>query len=53
MLPPKHMKPMVPEHLLPDVLPMLGPMSLQDLIPKLPDQPPPFQGLINPRPHWY
>ena len=32
------------------VLPMPKPMQLPDAIPKVPDQPIPFQGLINPRP---
>ena len=43
-------KPMVPEQPLPQILPMPRPMSLPDSIPKVPDQPIPFQGLINPRP---
>ena len=29
---------------------MLRPMPLPDTLPKEPDQPVPFQGLINPRP---
>ena len=41
---------MVPEQPLPQVLPMPRPMPLPDAIPKVPDQPIPFQGLINPRP---
>ena len=40
----------VPEQPLPQVLPMPKPMPLPDAIPKVPDQPIPFQGLINPRP---
>ena len=44
------LKPMVPEQPLPQVLPMPRPMPLPDAIPKVPDQPIPFQGLINPRP---
>ena len=43
-------KPMVPELPLPQVLPMPTPMSLPDALPKVPDQPIPFQGLINPTP---
>ena len=43
-------KPVVPEQPLPQVLPMPRPMPLPDAIPKVPDQPIPFQGLINPRP---
>ena len=43
-------KPMVPEQPLPQVLPMPKPMPLSDAISKVPDQPIPFQGLINPRP---
>ena len=43
-------KPMVPEQLLPQVLPMPRTMPLPDAIPKVPDQPIPFQGLINLRP---
>ena len=39
-------KPMVPEQLLPQILPM----PLPDARPKVPNQPIPFQGLINPRP---
>ena len=42
-------KPMVPEQPLPQVLPMPRPMPLPDAIPKVPAQPIPFQGLINPR----
>ena len=41
---------MVPEQRLPQVLPMSIPMALPDTIPKVPDQPIPYQGLINPRP---
>ena len=41
-------KPMVLEQPLPQVLPMPKPMPFA--IPKVPDQPIPFQGLINPRP---
>ena len=41
---------MVPEQPLPQVLPMPKPMSFPDAIPKVPDQPIPFQGLINLRP---
>ena len=44
-------KPMVvAEQPLPQILPMPKPMPLPDAIPKVPDQPIPFQGLINPRP---
>ena len=43
-------KPMVPEQPLPQVLPMPRPMPLPDAVPKVSDQPIPFQGLINPRP---
>ena len=43
-------KPVVPEQPLPQVLPMPRPMPLHDAIPKVPDQPIPFQGLIIPRP---
>ena len=42
-------KPMVAEGPLPLVIPMPRPMSLADAIPKVPDQPFPFQGLINPK----
>ena len=41
---------MVPEQPLLQVLPMPKPMPLPDALPKVPDQPIPFQGLINPRP---
>ena len=41
---------MVPEQPLPQALPMPRPMPLPDKIPKVPDQPIPFQHLINPRP---
>ena len=41
---------MVPEQPLPQVLPMPRPMPLPDAIPRVPDQPIPFEGLINPRP---
>ena len=41
---------MMLEQPLPQVLPMPKPMPLPDAIPKVPDQPIPFQGLINPRP---
>ena len=41
-------KPMVQEQPLPQVLPMPRPMPLPYVIPKVPDQPIPFQGLINP-----
>ena len=43
-------KPMVSEQPLPQVLPMPRPMPLLDAIPRVPDQPIAFQGLINPRP---
>ena len=43
-------KPMVPEQSLSQVLSMPRPMPLPDAIPKVPNQPIPFQGLINPRP---
>ena len=42
-------KPLVLEQPLPQVLPMPKPMPLSDAIPKVPDQPIPFQGLINPK----
>ena len=42
-------KPMVLEQPLPQVLPMPRPMSLPHAIPRVPDQPIPSQGLINPR----
>ena len=41
---------MIPEQPLPQVLPMPRPMPLPDTILKVPDQPIPYQGLINPRP---
>ena len=40
---------MIPEQQLPQVLPIPRPMPLPDAIPKVPDQPIPFQGFINPR----
>ena len=40
---------MVLEQPLPQVLPMPRPMPWPDIIPKVPDQPIPYQGLINPR----
>ena len=43
-------KPMVPEQPLHQVLIMPRPMPLPDAIPKVPDQPIPFQCLINSRP---
>ena len=43
-------KPVVGEQPLLQVLPMPKPMPLPDAIPKVPDQPILFQGLINPRP---
>ena len=43
-------KPVVAEQPLPQVLPMPKPMPLPNAIPKVPDQPIPYQGLINPRP---
>ena len=43
-------RPMVPEQPLPQVLPMPRLMPLPDMLPKVPDQPVPYQGLINPRP---
>ena len=42
-------KQMVPEQPLPQVLPMPRPMPLTATIPKVHDQPIPYQGLINPR----
>ena len=42
--------PMVLEQPLPQVLPMPRPMPLPDTLPKVPDQPIPFEGLINPKP---
>ena len=41
---------MVPEQPLPQVLPMPRLMPLPDTLPKVPNQPVPYQGLINPRP---
>ena len=41
---------MVPEQPSPQVLPMSRPMPLPDAIPKVPDQPISYQGLINTRP---
>ena len=41
---------MVPEKPLPQDLPIPRPMPLPEAIPKVPDQPIPFQGFINPRP---
>ena len=41
---------MVLDQPLPQILPMPRPMPLPDTMPKVPDQPVPFQGLINPRP---
>ena len=41
---------MVLEQPLPQGLPMPRPMPLPDTLPKVPDQPVPYQGLINPRP---
>ena len=41
---------MVPKQPLLQVLPMPRPMPLPDTIPRVPDQPIPYQGLINPRP---
>ena len=41
---------MVPEQPLPQVLPIPRPMPLPDAIPEVPNQPIPFQSLINPRP---
>ena len=38
------------EQPLPHILPMPRPMPLPDTLPKVPDQPFPFQGLNNPRP---
>ena len=43
---------MVLEQPLPQVLPMPRPMPLPDTLPKEPNQPDPFQGLINPRPFY-
>ena len=40
---------MFPEQPLPQVLPMPRPMPLSDTIPKIPDQPIPYEGLINQR----
>ena len=47
---PPQPKPMVLEQTLPQVLPMPRQMPLSDMLPKVPEQPIPFQGLINPRP---
>ena len=41
---------MVLEQPLPQVLPMPKPMPLPHTFPKEPDQPVPYEGLINPRP---
>ena len=38
------------EQPLPQFLPLPRPMPLRDTLPKAPDQPVPFQGLINLRP---
>ena len=43
-------RPMVAEQPLPPVLPMPRLMPLCDTLPKVLDQPTPYQGLINPRP---
>ena len=43
-------KQMVPEQPVPQDLPMPRPVPLPATIPKVPDQPIPYQGLINPRP---
>ena len=40
---------MVSKQPLPRVLPMPRPMPLSDTVPKVPDQPVPCQGLVNPR----
>ena len=47
---PPQPKPIVLEPPLTQVLPMPRPMPLPDTLPKVPDQPVPFQGLVNPRP---
>ena len=47
---PHQPKALVVEQPLPQVLPMPRPMPLPDTLPKVPDQPVPYQGLINPRP---
>ena len=49
MVPPQP-KPMVLQQPLPQVLPLPKPMPLHNTLPKVPNQPVPFQGLINPRP---
>ena len=41
---------MVSDQPLPHILPMPRPMLLPDTVPKVPDQPLPFQGLVNLRP---
>ena len=41
---------MVLEQPLPQVLPIPRPVPSPDRLPKVPDQPVPFQGLINSRP---
>ena len=43
-------KPMVLEQPLPQIIPMSIPMPLPDMLHKVPDQPVPYYGLINPRP---
>ena len=44
-------RPMVLEQPLPHILPMPTPMPFHDTLPKVPDQPIPYQGLITPRPY--
>ena len=46
---PPQPRPMVLEQPLPQVLPMPRPMPLPNTLPKVPDQPVPYQSLINPR----
>ena len=44
---PPQPKPMASKQPVPQVLPMPRPMPLPDTVPKVPDQPVPFQGLVN------
>ena len=41
---------MILEQQLPQVLPLSRPMPLPDILPKVPDQPVPLQGMVNPGP---
>ena len=49
MVPPQP-KPMFLQQPLPYILAMLRTMPLPDTLPKVADQPVPFQGLVNPSP---